>query len=282
LVRLQTRWIRCCELLLLVWRSFAPAIFFNPPKAHREIQEQKVSRYYRSSSSNIGYPPWSRAVRMLIITCVIVFVLQTFDDFAGGHTLIHSFGLTPFLVVHNFYFWQLVTYIFLHGGILHILFNMLGLWMFGSDLERLWGAQKFTIYFFVCGVGAGLFTVLLSPSSPVATIGASGAIYGILLAFGMLFPNRIIYWIIFPIRAKWFVLIMGGLAFYSSLSANDSGIANIAHLGGMLFGLLYLKGGNIAPGLRWKYEQWQRQRLRRKFDVYYNEKHRKDDDSWRN
>ena len=215
---------------------------------------------------------------MLIITCIIVFALQTFDEISGGRTLTRSFGLVPILVVHKFYLWQLVTYIFLHGGLLHILFNMLGLWMFGSDLERLWGPRKFTTFFFVCGIGAGLFTVLLSPDSPVATIGASGAIYGILLAFGMLFPNRIIYWIIFPIRAKYFVLIMGGLAFYSSITANGNGIANVAHLGGMLFGLLYLKGGSIVPGVKWRYDKWQHQRLRKKFDVYYNEKHRNDKD----
>jgi membrane associated rhomboid family serine protease len=237
-----------------------------------------VSRYYRSSSSGIGYPQWSSAVRTLVIICVVVFVLQTFDGLAGGQAFVRSFGLTPLLVTHNFYLWQLVTYIFLHGGVLHILFNMLGLWMFGSDLERLWGARKFTTFFFICGIGAGLLTVLLSPSSFVATIGASGAIYGILLAFGMLFPDRIIYWIIFPIRARWFVVIMGGLAFYSSLTANGDGIANIAHLGGMFFGFLYLKGGGIGPGLQWRYQRWQHRRLRRKFEVYYNEKHRNDND----
>jgi membrane associated rhomboid family serine protease len=215
---------------------------------------------------------------MLIITCIVVFVIQTIDGISGGGTLIRSFGLTPVLVIHNFFLWQLVTYIFLHGGAIHILFNMLGLWMFGSDLERLWGARKFTTFFFVCGIGAGLVTVLVSPSSPIPTIGASGAIYGILLAFGMLFPNRIIYWIIFPIRAKWFVIIMGGLAFYFSLTSSGTGIANVAHLGGMLFGWLYLKGGNLIPGFRWRYEKWQRQRLRKKFDVYYNERHRNDDD----
>jgi len=219
---------------------------------------------------------------MLIITCVVVFVLQTVEKLSDIHTLTLTFGLTPVLVIHYFYLWQLVTYIFLHGDAFHILFNMLALWMFGSDLERYWGTRKFTSFFFVCGIGAGLVTVLVSYSSTIPTIGASGAIYGILLAFGMLFPNRIIYMIIFPIRAKYFVMIMGGLAFYSSITASGSGIANVAHLGGMLFGLLYLKGGNIVPGFKWRYEKWQRQRLRKKFDVYYNEKQRKDSDRWRN
>ena len=121
-------------------------------------------------------------------------------------------------------------------------------------------------------------------------MGASGSIFGLLLAFGMMFPDRIIYWLIFPIPAKYFVMIMGGIAFFSSMSASGSGIAHVAHLGGMLCGFLYLKsrgltrrrvgGGTFSPsGLRAWYAQWQRNRLRKKFDVYYNEKH--DDEKWR-
>jgi membrane associated rhomboid family serine protease len=219
---------------------------------------------------------------MLIITCVVVFVFQTFEERSGSRALTLTFGLRPFLVIHNLYLWQLVTYIFLHADIYHILFNMLALWMFGSDVEYLWGSRKFTSFFFFCGIGAGLITLLVSPSETIPTIGASGAIFGVLLAFGMLFPNRIIYWIIFPIRAKYLVMIMGVVALYLSITANGNGIANVAHLGGMLFGLVYLKGGNIVPGFKWRYEKWQRQRLRKKFDVYYNEKQRKDNDRWRN
>jgi membrane associated rhomboid family serine protease len=241
-----------------------------------------MSRYQRSIASDSGYPRWSRAVRMLIIACVVVFVFQTFEERSGSRALTLTFGLTPAQVIHNFYLWQLVTYIFLHDGIYHILFNMLALWMFGSDVEYLWGARKFTSFFFFCGIGAGLINVLVTPSATIPTIGASGAIFGVLLAFGMLFPNRIIYWIIFPIRAKYLVAIMGVIALYLSITANENGIANAAHLGGMLFGLLYLKGGSIVPGFKWRYEKWQRQRLRKKFDVYYNEKQRKDNDRWRN
>ena len=239
-----------------------------------------MSRYYRSTSSGIGYPIWSPAVRALILTCVVVFVLQFFDENYGSYTLLRSFGLTPYLVTHSLYLWQLATYIFLHDvhGITHILFNMLGLWMFGSDLERSWGARKFVTYFFVCGVGAGVLTAVISPNSTAPTIGASGAIYGVLLAYAMMFPTRIIYFLIFPMPAKWFAVIMGGLAFFSSLSANSGGVAYIAHLGGMLFGFLYLRGGRLVPDLKWQYEQWQRRRLRRKFDVYYNDRNRKDND----
>src|SRR5262247_3223129 len=166
-----------------------------------------MSGYYRSTSA-IGYPPWTRAVKILVIACVIAFALQLFDGLTGVPSITQKFGLTPYQVTHNFYVWQLVTYIFLHDGIFHILFNMLGLWMFGSDLERVWGSRQFTKYFFICGIGAGLFTVLLTPNSGVPVIGASGAIYGVLLAFGLLFPDRIIIFMIFPIPAKWFVAIL--------------------------------------------------------------------------
>ena len=132
---------------------------------------------------------------------------------SGAPSFIFKFGLTPALVIHNFYLWQLVTYIFLHdtSNLFHILFNMLGLWMFGSELESMWGSRQFTKFFFICVIGAGIFMMLLSPNSTVPTIGASGAIYGILLAYGLLFPNRIIIFFVFPIPAKIFVAIMGAI-----------------------------------------------------------------------
>lgn len=242
---------------------------------------------YTSSFSGFGAQRWTPTVRVLIITCIVAFFLQIFDRLAGGPSFTVKFGLTPALVAGHYYLWQLVTYIFLHdpGSLLHILFNMLGLWMFGSELERVWGTKQFTKFFFICGIGAGILTVLLNPNSEAATIGASGAIYGILLAYAVLFPNRIIYFIIFPIPAKYFVLILGGLAFFSSLSSTGGGTAHVAHLGGMLFGCLYLKGGRIFPDLRGRYARWRRSRLRRKFDVYYNDRHREDDERarrWRN
>jgi len=242
-----------------------------------------VSRYNRSSSSGIGYPQWTRAVKTLVIACVVAFALQIFDRMAGEPFITGKFGLTPVLVTQNYYVWQLVTYIFLHdtSNFLHILFNMLGLWMFGSDLERLWGSREFTKYFFLCGIGAGILTVVLNPHGGIPTIGASGAIYGILLAYGMLFPDRIIYWIIFPIPAKWLVIIFGAIAFFSSISATGGGVAHIAHLGGMLCGFLYLKGGPLVSGLKRRYERWQRSRLRKKFDVYYNDRQGDDNERWR-
>jgi membrane associated rhomboid family serine protease len=244
---------------------------------------------YRGTFSGFGIGGgWTPAVKTLIISCVIVFVLQIFDRVAGNPFFTAKFGLRPFDVTQNYYLWQLVTYIFLHGGLMHILFNMLGLFMFGSELELLWGTRQFTKYFFICGIGAALTTMMAGPASPTITIGASGAIYGILLAYGLLFPNRIIYlYMVIPIPAKWFVVIIGAITFLSSMSATGGGIAHLAHLGGMLFGFLYLKGGRLFPDLRSRYDRWHRARLRRKFDVYYNERHRDNDDQekwrrWRN
>ena len=134
-----------------------------------------------------------------------------------------------------------LTYIFLHGGFSHILFNLFSLWMFGGDLENHWGSRKFLFYFLFCGIGAGICTVVITPYQFVPVIGASGAIYGILLAFGWLFPNRLIYiYFLFPIPAKYFVIIFGLLEFFFfSGGGTRGGIAHLTHLGGLVFGLFY-------------------------------------------
>jgi len=244
-----------------------------------------VSRYYRSSFGSIGPGGISPVVKTLIIICSVVFVLQIFDGIAGGATFTGKFGLVPFEVTHQFYLWQLVTYIFLHGGFLHIIFNMLGLWMFGTDLERLWGGRNFTKFFFLCGIGGGLFKTLLSPSSLQATIGASGAVLGILVAYGVLFPERTIILYIFPIKVKWFVIGTAIITLLSSIQEGGSTDYRV-HLGGMLCAFIYMKRGRLFGDLRVRYDRWQRARLRRKFDVYYNERRRDDDDNkwrrWRN
>jgi membrane associated rhomboid family serine protease len=247
-----------------------------------------MSRYQsRFGGFGIG-GGWTPAVKALVISCVVAFVLQIFDRFAGDPAFTSKFGLRPAAVTENFYLWQLVTYIFLHAGFFHILFNMLGLYMFGSELEATWGTRQFVKYFFICGIGAAITTIVVSPHSPAITIGASGAIYGLLLAYGVLFPNRIIYlYMVIPIQAKWFVVIFGAIAFLSSMSATGTGIAHIAHLGGMIFGFIYLKGFRVFSDIKWRYDRWQRNRLRRKFEVYYNERRRDEDDQqkwrrWRN
>ena len=228
--------------------------------------------YYRSSIA-FGPGPVSPAVKGLIAANVALFVAQL-----ALPPLTGLLGLRPPLVLH-LEIWRLVSYMFLHGGIWHILFNMLALWMFGTELERdRWGTRFFLKFYFVTGVGAAMLTVLFSllPFGMAQSlqfsnvIGASGAIYGLLLAYGLYYPDRPIYmWMVFPIPARYFVMIMGALAFYSSL-AESNGIANATHLGGLLVGYLYLKSARLRPLEEMKYWQlrWKMYRTRKKFDVY--------------
>jgi membrane associated rhomboid family serine protease len=181
-------------------------------------------------------------------------------------------------VTTRFFVWQLVTYMFLHGGVLHILFNMLGLWMFGTDLERTWGTRFFVKYYFVTGAGAGLLTVIfaqlpldISRSLNLdLIIGASGALYGLLLAYGLYFPERpIAMFLVFFVPAKYAVMILGAMAFYFSMEGG-SGVANATHLGGLVVGYVYLKGARIHPlsEIKYRYTKWKINRARKKFDVY--------------
>lgn len=234
------------------------------------------------------FPPFTRMVKALIIITAAVFVVTYLPlRLFGWQSPFIYLGLQPYAVVHRLYLWQLVTYLFLHGGFFHILFNMFALWMFGPDLEQMWGESEFLKFYLICGIGAGVFDVVLntlfgSPNS--LTIGASGAIYGLLLAFGLLFPNRPIFiWFIIPIPAKWFVVIIGAIEFFSEISGPGSGIAHLAHLGGMLVAYLYLRGGGFSGRMQLRYEDWRRARLRRKFEVYMRDNERKDDpDRWIN
>jgi len=229
-----------------------------------------------ASSFSFGPGPLSTALKALIGANVAMFLAMLFlPEPATTDTL----GLVPLFFVRRLWFWQPLTYMFLHGGLFHILFNMLVLWMFGTELERIWGTRSFLKFYFVTGGGAGLLTVLFSllpfefsrPLYGSTIIGASGAIYGLLLAYGMYFPDRPIYmYLVFPIPAKYFVMIMGAIAFYSSLSGTGGGVANATHLGGLLVGYVYLKGGRVHPlaELKYRYLKWKITRARKKFDVY--------------
>lgn len=226
------------------------------------------------------FPP---GVKWLLISNIGLFVLYylavrtEWGDFFG------YFGLVPRMVLEGYGVYQLVTYMFLHSpwGFGHILFNMFALWMFGADLERTWGTRRFLEYYFLCGIGAGLCVVagnLLYGTPDTRTIGASGAIYGVLLAFGLLFPDTIVLFsFLFPIKAKYFVMIIGAIAFLSSIGASGGGVSHVAHLGGMAFGYFYLKSrhlrrqaarGGLIDGLRRQWEEWRIQRARRRFEVY--------------
>ena len=188
--------------------------------------------YYRPTFGMMG-----PGVKNLLLATGVVFVAQMLFPFAINP---YYFGLVPYLVIKKLYVWQLVTYMFLHGGFGHIFFNMFGLWMFGMELERTWGTREFVWYYFLTGVSAGIFSLLWNWGSTVPTIGASGAIYGILAAYALFFPDRYVYlYFLFPIKMKYLALILGGLEFLSMYS--QDGIAHIAHLGGMVVGFFYLR-----------------------------------------
>jgi rhomboid family protein len=226
------------------------------------------------------------AIRNLVLACVGVFLIQTIllaFSRPAYRFMNREFGLVPFDVLFRLHLWQPVTYLFLHGGLLHLFFNMLFLWMFGVDLERSWGTRRFYAFFFLTGVGAGCINVLVelmvpramgSPFTP--TIGASGAIYGILLAAAVMFPDRRIWLIPFPVMIpmKIYVIIAGAIEFFSTFnpSAGDS-VSHFTHLGGMLVGYLYLRRGSWFYRARNGISDWQRRRARRKFEVYMR-KHR--------
>jgi membrane associated rhomboid family serine protease len=227
-----------------------------------------------ASSFSFGPGPLSGAMKDLIGANLVVFFAQVLLP-----SLTDRLGLVPFVVVHKFWIWQLGTYMFLHGGLFHILFNMLALWMFGTELERIWGTNYFLKFYFVTGIGAGILTVLFSllPFSASEQlyasniIGASGAIYGLLLAYALYFPNRPIYlYFVFAIPAKYFVMIMGAIAFYASVSGAGGGVANATHLGGLLVAYLYLKSARMNPlgEVKYRYLRWKINRVRKKFDVY--------------
>ncbi len=185
------------------------------------------------------FPP---AIKYLLIWNGIFF-LATINIFGSGWTPMGS-TLAPLLVLQpfgeGFLPWQLVTYMFLHADFYHIFFNLFALWIFGQALEQLWGTKRFLIYYFLTGIGAGIIQLFVSSGY---TIGASGAVFGILLGFGMMYPNRRIMLLFppIPIKAKYFVGFYGALELFNGLTRVDSGIAHFAHLGGLLVGFILIK-----------------------------------------
>jgi membrane associated rhomboid family serine protease len=240
-----------------------------------------------------------RAIKTICIACVAVFLLQELSEFiwgpAGRAFWAHWFGLVPALVTHFGFVWQPLTYLFLHDGILHILFNLLYLAMFGADLEHMWGSRKFYTYFFLCGAGAGLIDVavrtLLDPHAMGRalnpTVGASGAIYGILLANAILLPERRVWMFPLPVTVSMriFVIVMGAIEFFLTIGTSGDNVSHICHLGGMLVGYVYLRRGSYLYNYRNFFSDWKRRRLRKKFEVYvrdHNDKPPSRPDSWVN
>ncbi|MBR0490129.1 MAG: rhomboid family intramembrane serine protease [Prevotella sp.] len=209
--------------------------------------------------------------KSLLIINVVAFLISMFSGHVallGGRDMNDIFGL-HFFLAPDFQIYQLITYMFMHGGWAHLFFNMFALWMFGCVVENVWGPKKFLFYYIFCGIGAGLCQEIAQyvqyayehldsyeyvrtavGSIPMSTylnlwttVGASGAIYAILLAFGMLFPEQRIFIIPipFPIKAKWFVMIYVAIELFSAIGSSGDGVAHVAHLGGMLFGFLLIR-----------------------------------------
>ena len=248
----------------------------------------------RGRSISLSFPPFTPWVKKIILACAGVYLLQVVLEavsLPAYALLMHYFGLRGAAVTHG-QIWQLFTYSFLHGGLWHILLNMLTLWMFGSQEELDWGSRRFLEFYLFCVVGAGLVTVAVSYTNwgmtpATMTIGASGGIYGLLIAFGMLYGDREIFMFPFPflIKAKYLVAILIFIVLISTFQPSQGGVANFAHLGGLLFGFLYLKllpsrGLGYATsekyfGLRNSYYRWKRRRAAKKFEVYMRQHDRK-------
>lgn len=260
--------------------------------------------------SSFGFPPFTRAVKALIIANVAVYLAMMLSKLTVPSLAVfaeHYFYLRPSAVLHG-QIWQVVTYSFFHdlNGVSHLLFNMLGLWMFGAQFEMDFGTRRFCEFYLWCVVGAalttmsvgvlGIFAYHLAPVPLFAimgniwhssTLGASGGIYGLLIAFGILNGDRQVYLFPFPIaiKARYIVAIWLFIAFVSAFSGSN-GVAAFAHLGGALFGWLYLRfipryGLQVVAsegmfGLRNRYYKWKRRQAAKKFEVFMRKNKRED------
>lgn len=224
-----------------------------------------MNRRYSSTYSYSAVPPVTTVVVWLLIVNGVIFLLQRFllDRYIG------VLGLVPSRVLHG-WLWQLLTYMFLHANLLHIFFNLIFIWMLGSELERYWGSRFFLKYYLVTGVGAGVINVLVQPYSHIPTIGASGAIFGLIIGFALAFPEReLLLYFIIRIKAKHFAVLVGLIEVLALLMMRNSSIARFAHLGGLVVGYFYLKRDlyewRIKRTLaRWKYSREERAETKRR------------------
>jgi membrane associated rhomboid family serine protease len=268
----------------------------SPKNKQQTIQIQKVTL----DMNNIP-----TMTKNLLVVNVLAFI-ATFVLERSGIDLTRMLGL-HFFLASEFHVYQFVTYMFLHGGFTHILFNMFALWMFGSVIERVWGPKKFLFYYICCGIGAGFTQELVqyitySMEGIAAyqyvnaggiqmttdayinlwtTIGASGAVYGILLAFGMIFPNERLFIIPFPfpIKAKWLIVGYIAIELFSAMSGPGDGVAHMAHLGGMLFGFLLIRYWQKHPDSSSSFGRSRGQEffdnMKRRYEARQNQQHMK-------
>jgi membrane associated rhomboid family serine protease len=231
-------------------------------------QTTSAGSYYRPSFFG-GFRFFPPVIKWLLIVNVAVWLL--FDLLLSPFTLrgvpifeVLAAYLALWPLGTHFYPWQILTYMFMHGGFLHLFFNMLALWMFGMELEHLWGSKRFLTFYLLCGIGGALSNLLIAPlvGQVGPTVGASGAVFGVLLAFGVLFPDRPIYLYFFlPIRAKYFVAFYIAWELFLGVTQTSDGVAHFAHLGGAAVGFLYLvrefkilswkRSRPVVAGQRW-------------------------------
>ena len=195
---------------------------------------------FQSESSNLAFKSrnFTDAIKILISINALLFLLRYIAQ--SQFDLAQIFGLSSNSVWPMI--WQPFTYMFIHGDFFHVFMNMFVLWMFGSEMESIWGKKEFLKFYFITGIGSGLLWLVFNFSGNAVLIGASGAIYGILLAYGLMFPNRkVLIYFLFPVKVKYFVIFLGLMAFVSSLSYSGSNISHLTHLSGMMIGFVYMK-----------------------------------------
>lgn len=201
----------------------------------------------RYPAAQFGGPPITPVVKVFLILCVALFLVQASLEQFAGISLSPTLGFVPARLL-NGWIWQLFTYSFLHGSLFHVLFNLLVVWTVGSELESLWGARTFLAFYAVCALGAalthGVFSLVgIGPGAFAPVIGSSGVVYGLLLAYGILFGDRQMYFfMLFPMPARYFVMVLGAVELVSSVFSGRDGVAHLAHLGGMATGFAFLIG----------------------------------------
>lgn len=220
-------------------------------------------RYSTNRQISIG-APITPVIKSIIITSGVTFILQHL----AGEKVLFIFGLSPHTVWEKFFFWQLLTYLFLNNDFFQLFFNLLALYLFGAELEMAWGSWFFFKYFFLTGISTGFFTLFLAPSISIPAVGASGAIFGILLAYALYSPNRIVFFnFVLPIKIKYLVVIYGLLTFYFSLPGNGVNIIHLAPLGGGVFGFIYLNFYSLNFLIMKQIRKYKAARIRKHYRV---------------
>ena len=218
-----------------------------------------MNRYYQNQARPGWGPSFARTmVAKIIAANVVMFLLQNLFPIITPYL-----GLTPRVVVEHLWVWQLGTYMFLHGGFIHLFFNMFMLWMFGATIESVWGPRHFLRYYLFCGLGGAVASIFFNYDNLI--VGASGAIFGLYLAYAMMFPNRRIYlYFLFPVKAKYLVMGIAAIQLFNGFTG-PAGIAYFSHLGGMAAGLLFFKSDvlqkwRFKSGSQKKWQQYMKDR----------------------